>query len=190
MTDNERKGWHAHLPAILTASTAFLAALSTLYINVRSDIREADQKTKIEAATVAAAKVEPAAPVNQTMQLQLQRIEVVNDGSIGGTEWSFRVEADGRELFDTSATLDDAEDKKQFTPPAGTAEGSITLLPGQQALVKIIGEGGGMLSSAEATGTATLTAKGISGPIAVNTRDESGAKFIFHFVAKPVAAEQ
>jgi len=190
VTDNERKGWQAHLPAILTAGTAFLAALTTIYVNVRNDFRGKPAPARIVAAAAPIAPLQAA--TSTTLLLQLQRIEVLDDGSYGGTDWEFRVEADGRELFELPGkTLSDEVGDNVIVPTADdAAQGRITLLPGQQVLVKIIGEGGGMLGSAEATGTGLLTARGINGPVRVATRDKDGARFVFHLAATPAPADQ
>lgn len=193
MTEKERKGWHAHLPAILTASTAFLAALSTIYINLRNDFRGKPEPAK---TVVAAAPGAPASgatnPALAALMLQLQRIEVLDDGSYGSTDWTFRVEADGRELFELPGrAMSDKPGANVIVPTADDgAQSRITLLPGQQVLLKVTGEGGGLLGSAEATGTATLTARGLAGPMRVSTRGKDGARFVFHFSAAPAPAEE
>lgn len=188
VTDNERKGWHAYLPAILTAGTAFLAALSTIYINLRNDFREQPAPAEVVAAAAPAAASQAA--TNTTLMLQLQRIEVLDDGSYGSTDWEFQVEADGRELFALpgKALSDEVGDNVIVPAADDEAQGRITLLPGQQVLVKVIGKGGGLLGSAEATGTGSLTARGIGGPVRVATRGKDGARFVFHFAATKVPA--
>jgi hypothetical protein len=189
VTENERKGWHAYLPAILTAATAFLAALSTIYINLRNDFREQPAPPKVVAAAAPVAPLQGA--TNTTLMLQLQRVEVLDDGSYGSTDWKFRVEADGRELFELpgKALSDEVGDNVIVPTADDEAQARVTLLPGQQVLVKVFGEGGGLLGSAEATGTGTLTVRGISGPVRVSTREKDGARFVFHFAASNAPAE-
>ncbi len=184
----EGKPWHAYLPAILAGSAAFLAAASTFYVNVRSDLRRTEPTTRPTAIVAATPALVPAAaPIaaKRVLQLQLQRIEVLDDGSYGSTDWRFRVEADGRELF--------ALPTRQFNDKAGAnvvvptidddARAQVELLPGEERLIKVIGNHGGLRGGELVQGTATLTASGVSGPVRVAAEKGDAGSFVFHFKA-------
>jgi hypothetical protein len=100
----------SHVPAILAGSAALIAAISTLYVNLRGEAKpEPDivpfETPAVEAAPAAAA---PAVAAPQTaagptrMLVRLDRIQVDNDGSMGTTDWSFQVNADGQPLYSVS----------------------------------------------------------------------------------------
>ena len=85
MADNEKKPVIAHMPAILTGSAALLAALTTVYVNVRNDLKgepEIPPAISTPAAPLPVAPVLPAAP--QELQLRLQRIAITIKGWRGG----------------------------------------------------------------------------------------------------------
>ena len=98
MADNEKKPVVTHLPAILTGSAALLAALTTVYVNIRNDLK--DEPAPPAPVVETAKPVEPAAPaLPQQLQLRLQRIAVQQDGAVGTADWRFSIEADGQPLF-------------------------------------------------------------------------------------------
>jgi hypothetical protein len=56
VADNEKKPVITLLPAILTGATALIAALTTIYINVRNDLKSAGTPPAV------VAQVQPAPP--------------------------------------------------------------------------------------------------------------------------------
>ncbi|RNF86284.1 tetratricopeptide repeat protein [Montanilutibacter psychrotolerans] len=177
--DGERKSRVSHLPAILTGAAAFLAAASTFYLNVRNDLRDSSREP-----APASAPAQAGAP--RTLRLKLQRIEVLDDGSVGATDWRFRIEADGRELFELSRRpfIDRVGDNVVMPTTADDAQATVSLLPGQQVLVKVTGDHGGMLGGDSIHGTAMLTVGGMTGPVELKSADAAG-RFVFHFGATP-----
>ena len=95
MADNDKKPVIALVPAILTGTAALIAALTTVYINVRDD----KQSDPAKPAVAAAAKPVPATAAYDRVHLQIERIAVQHDGSVGTTDWRFAIEADGEPLF-------------------------------------------------------------------------------------------
>lgn len=191
----QRKPWHAYLPAILAGAAAFLAAASTFYVNVRSDLRRAEPTTQPAAVVTAAPAIASAAAAtaaNRVVQLQLLRIEVLDDGSYGSTDWRFRVEADGRELFAMPAReFNDKAGANVVVPSADDdARARVELLPGEQMLVKVIGNHGGLRGGEQVQGNATLTAGGLSGPVRVTADKGAAGSFVFHFSAAPASSSE
>lgn len=190
MADNEKKPVIAHLPAILTGSAALLAALTTVYINVRNDLKgEAVAPPAVVApARPAAAKpAQPAAP--QPLRLQLQRIAVQQDGAVGNADWRFSVEADGQPLF--------AFEQDSLTSEGGRnivvvgedrdAHASLELAPGKRIAVDIKGWRSGWFKKSDPVvlGEGWLTSAGPLAPIAVKAADEGKGSFVFYFSATP-----
>jgi hypothetical protein len=151
MADNDNKPTGgkpiAHVvPAILTGAAALIAALTTVYVNVRGDRQPQSQPA---AATTAAppATRQPIAPVAQAarkLQLQVDRIAVQHDGSPGTTDWRFTVEADGEPLFVFSQDdLDDSGGRNVAVPEA--AAGKLVLAPGARVRISVQGWRGSRL---------------------------------------------
>jgi len=123
-TENERKSRLSHVPGILAGSAALIAALTTVYVNVRRDDpapAAAAASTAVAGKPVAAvappAPPEAAGPVRRL--LTLERIRVENDGSLGTTDWTFEVSAAGEPLYSlTFKTLTDREGQNLVLPPA------------------------------------------------------------------------
>ncbi|MGH8082541.1 MAG: hypothetical protein ACREP7_18340, partial [Lysobacter sp.] len=108
----------------------------------------------------------------------------------GSTTWTFQVSAGGQDLFELPARdYIDTEEGRNVTPRTSDPSiGRVTLVPGQEMLIKISGRTGGIISKLSASGTATLVADRPLAPVRVlggdNGRD---GEFIFHFatVATP-----
>ncbi|MFK3649213.1 hypothetical protein ACI2IY_12380 [Lysobacter enzymogenes] len=191
MSDDNDKRWYTRVPAISVAMVAFLVALTTLVNNVREI---GGLKDKSPAAPAAAAPAtpapapavkpaEPKAPTRYSVVLTLEKIEVVNDGTSGSTAWTFEVSAGGQDLFELpSRDYNDAEDTRIATPrTSDPSMGRVTLVPGQEMLVKISGRSGGLISKLSASGTATLVADRALAPVRVVAQDPRDGEFIFHF---------
>lgn len=196
---SEDKPWYTKVPAISVALVAFLVTVTTLINNVReigglknkpvaAVAAPAEPAGKPAAAPSTAApstlaEPKPQAPARFTAVLTLEKIEVVNDGTSGSTAWSFDVSAGGAELFALpSRDYNDAEDQRIAQPrPTDPSMGRVTLVPGQEMLIKISGRSSGLISKANATGTATLQADRPLEPVRVAANDGRDGEFLFHF---------
>ena len=192
MADNEKKPVIAHLPAILTGSAALLAALTTVYINVRNDLKgEAPAPAAIVAdATPAVSKPEPPA-VPQPLLLQLQRVAVQQDGAVGNADWRFAIEADGQPLFAFEQESMTAEGGRNIVVVGedDKAHASLELAPGKRVALTIKGWRSGWFKKSEPVvqGEGFLTGPGSLAPIVVKAADEGKGSFTFYFSAVPEA---
>lgn len=185
---DENKPWYTRVPAISVAAVAFMVALTTLVNNVREIGGLKDKTPPAAVAQTPAAPVvkpeAPKAPSRYSVLLTLEKIEVINDGTSGSTAWSFDVSAGGQDLFELpSRDYIDTEEGRNATPRATDPSiGRVSLVAGQEMLIKINGRSPGLINKLSATGTATLVADRPLAPIRVvggdNGRD---GEFIFHF---------
>lgn len=191
MADNEKKPVITHLPAILTGSAALLAALTTVYVNIRNDLK--DEPATPPAVTTpslpAPAKpVEPAAP--QQLRLQLQRVAVQQDGAVGTADWRFAVEADGQPLFSFEQESMTSEGGRNILVLGEDRDVNATLQlqPGKRIPVTIKGWRGGWLKKSDeplVSGEGWLSAAGALTPISVKAEDPKKGAFTFYFTAIP-----
>ncbi len=184
MADNERKPVVHVVPAILTGAAALIAALTTVYVNVRGD-RHAATTTAAGAAATAKPAATPTAQA-QRLRLQLERIAVQHDGSIGTTDWRFTVEADGEPLFVlTQDDLDETGGRNVVVPRDAQAE--LRLEPGRPATIAVEGWRGSRLrigeGKADVHGTGSLSAGGAMAPRKVSATQERDGAFVFYFSA-------
>lgn len=190
MADNEKKPVIAHLPAILTGSAALLAALTTVYINVRNDLKgdaAAPPAVVAEVKSVEAKPEQPALP--QQLRLQLQRVAVQQDGAVGTADWRFAIEADGQPLF--------AFEQESMTSEGGRnivvvsedrdAHATLELMPGKRIPVTIKGWRSGWFKKSDPVvlGEGVLAGSGPLAPIVVKAADEGKGAFTFYFSAVP-----
>jgi len=179
MTDNDRKPLMHLVPAILTGSAALIAALTTVYINVRSD-RQADKP----ATAVTPARMQPmVTSMPDTLRLQIDRIIVHDDGSPGTTDWRFAVEVDDRPLLVfAQEALSDQQGRNVVAPDDATGvfqqrtQGPIKL--------KVRGWRGSRLRLSEGepdvAGEVSVLPGGVLAPMVVQgDRDDAGS-FEFH----------
>ena len=189
MADNEKKPVVTHLPAILTGSAALLAALTTVYVNIRSDLKD---EPATPAPVVATAKpVEPAAPaLPQQLQLRLQRVAVQQDGAVGTADWRFSIEADGQPLYAFQQDSMTSEGGRNIVVVGEDRDASadLELASGKRIPITIKGwRGGWFKKTGEPTvlGQGWVTSAGTLSPIAVKAADESKGAFTFYFSAVP-----
>lgn len=190
MADNEKKPVITHLPAILTGSAALLAALTTVYINIRNDLKgDAPAPTAVvaEAKPAEAKPEQPAQP--QQLRLQLQRVAVQQDGAVGNADWRFAIEADGQPLF--------AFEQESMTSEGGRnivvvsedrdAHATLELMPGKRVPVAIKGWRSGWFKKSDPVvlGEGVLAGSGPLAPIVVKATDEGKGAFTFYFSAVP-----
>lgn len=192
MADNEKKPVISHLPAILTGSAALLAALTTVYINIRNDLKgdaPVPAAVVVEAKPAEAKAEQPALP--QQLRLQLQRVAVQQDGAVGNADWRFSIEADGQPLF--------AFEQESMTSEGGRnivvvsedrdAHATLVLMPGKRIPVTIQGWRSGWFKKSDpvVSGEGVLAGSGPLAPIVVRATDEGKGAFTFYFSAAPEA---
>ena len=199
MADNDNKPTggkptvHA-VPAILTGAAALIAALTTVYVNVRGD-RQPPQPVAATAPATPAAR-QPAAPVVQAarkLQLRVDRIAVQHDGSPGTTDWRFTVEADGEPLFVFSQDeLDDSGGRNVVVP--GHAAGNLELAPGTGVRITVQGWRGSRLrlvqGAPDVRGEGVFAAAGAMAPLQVRADVPGDGAFVFYFSAAAVDGGQ
>ena len=186
MADNDDKTRNGKpivhvVPAILTGAAALIAALTTVYVNVRGD--KSSQPTA--AATKVASAARAMAPAAVTLRLRVDRIAVQHDGSIGTTDWRFAVTADGQPLFVFAQDALDETGGRNVALPADAAS-DIQVANGKPVKISIEGWRGSRLRLAQgkpdARGEGVLS---VAGPSAIKVqaeKPEAGA-FVFYFSA-------
>jgi hypothetical protein len=196
MADNDNKPTGgkpiAHVvPAILTGAAALIAALTTVYVNVRGDHPPPPQPAAATTVATPAAR-QPVAPVVQAarkLQLQVDRIAVQHDGSPGTTDWRFTVEADGEPLFVFSQDdLDDSGGRNVAVPEH--AAGNLELAPGARVRITVQGWRGSRLrlvqGAPDVRGEGVLAAAGALAPLQVQAGEPGDGAFVFYFSAAAV----
>jgi hypothetical protein len=185
-----------HLPGILVAATALIAAVSTLYVNLRGGSTPAEHPQVVAAAPqvapASAAKPAVEAPPQPVpMQLRLDRVQVENDGSMGTTDWTFEVSAAGEPRFTLSLrSLSDKPGENLVHPPEpAQAMSEMALAPDEQLRVEVKGWKRGFLpgSSAEITGSGWIGAKEGKASVHVAGSKAKGPAFTLYFVMAPKA---
>jgi hypothetical protein len=192
VADNEKKPVITHLPAILTGSAALLAALTTVYINIRNDLKD-DAATPpavvAEAKPVETKPEQPALP--QQLRLQLQRVAVQRDGAVGTADWRFAIEADGQPLFAFEQESMTSEGGRNIVvvPEDRDAHATLELMPGKRIPVTIKGWRSGWFKKSDPVvlGEGVLAGSGPLAPIMVKAADEGKGAFTFYFSATPEA---
>jgi hypothetical protein len=189
MADNDDKTRNGKpmvhvVPAILTGAAALIAALTTVYVNVRGD--KSSQPTA--AATTVAPARRATAPAAVTLRLRVDRIAVQHDGSIGTTDWRFAVTADGQPLSVFAQDALDETGGRNVALPAD-AGSDIQVANGKPVKISIEGWRGSRLRLAQgkpdAGGEGVLS---VAGPSAIKVqaeKPEAGA-FVFYFSATRV----
>ena len=196
MADNDNKPTGgkpiAHVvPAILTGAAALIAALTTVYVNVRGDHPPPPQSAAATTVATPAAR-QPVASVVQAarkLQLQVDRIAVQHDGSPGTTDWRFTVEADGEPLFVFSQDdLDDSGGRNVAVPEH--AAGNLELAPGARVRITVQGWRGSRLrlvqGAPDVRGEGVLAAAGALAPLQVQAGEPGDGAFVFYFSAAAV----
>jgi hypothetical protein len=185
----------AHVPAILAGSAALIAALSTLYVNLRGDAHPAPapevraQPVPAVAATASAAPVAAVPVAPQAQLLRLDRVQVDNDGSLGSTDWSFQVSVDGEPLFSLPMPGLSDEPGENLARPADPQAASAELkLPADKSVVlSVDGWKKGWLpgSKAEVTGKAWVASGFDKVSVTLQTDKPKGPRFVLYFSAAP-----
>jgi hypothetical protein len=182
MADNDNKPTSKPIvhvvPAILTGAAALIAALTTVYVNVRGD------KSSHSATTVASAP-RSAAPAAVTLRLRVDRIAVQHDGSIGTTDWRFAVTADGQPLFVFAQDALDETGGRNVALPTDAA-GDIQVANGKPVKISIDGWRGSRLrlvqGEPDVHGEGMMSVAG-SSAIKVQAQKPQAGAFVFYFSA-------
>jgi hypothetical protein len=184
-----------HLPGILVAATALIAAISTLYVNLRGSSAAAEHHRPAVAAPAqppTASVPRPAVealPQPVPMLLRLDRVQVENDGSVGTTDWTFEISAAGEPRFTLALpSLSDKPGENLVHPPeAAQAAAEMALAPNEQLRVEVKGWKHGFLpgSTAEITGSAWISAKDGKASVQVAGDKPKGPAFTLYFVIAP-----
>lgn len=179
-----RKPTIQHVPAILTGAAALIAALTTVYVNVRGDRQAAAMQAPAAAAAVPAPPAPPPS-ASDRLRLAVERIAVEHDGSPGTTDWRFTVEADGEPLFAFQQDALDDHGGRNIAVPADAA--AVLRTGGKPVHVVVQGWRGtlfGRGASPDATGEGMLMPSGTMPPVRVEAaRPEAGA-FVFYLSAE------
>lgn len=197
-TDNERKSRLSHVPGILAGSAALIAALTTVYVNVRKDepappattaSAVADGKPVVPAAPTTVP--EPAGPVRRL--LTLERIRVENDGSLGTTDWTFEVSAAGEPLYSlTFKSLNDREGQNLVLPPADARSSAhFDTAPGAAVDVGVKGWKRSLLPGAavpDIIGLGHVEPGTTSFPVRVTSDEDGGPEITLYFSLAPASA--
>ena len=188
MADNEKKPVIHLLPAIFTGAAALIAALTTVYVNIRNDVKD-DASPPAVIATAKPADVKPAAAAEpQQLRLQLQRVAVQQDGAVGNADWRFAIEADGQPLFAFEQEAMTSEGGRNIVVVGEdrNARANLELAAGKRIPITIKGWRSGWFKKADqpvVTGEGWLTSAGALTPIAVKADNESKGAFTFYFSA-------
>lgn len=198
MNEQPHKPWYQTLPAKLAAGVVFLVALTTLIGNVleladkrRAAVAPATVPVSTPQAPVsdvapAATDAKSMAPGDVRLELQLDRIVVRHDGTVGTTDWRFAVEGDGQPLFVLSQDdLDDSGGRNVALPR--DARTRLRLAGGATLAITVKGWRGSRfrLPNAEpdAVGEGSLAGDGALAPIVVAAAQPAAGEFVFQFSA-------
>ncbi len=193
MTSEEtKKHWIAIAPSLLTGLAALIAALTTVYINVRNDKSTpavSSPAVPVAAAPVAAAAastIKPSAPQTKIVGIQLERLRVDNDGSMGTTDWTFDVQNGDRSLFSVpfKALADNAGDNIIVPKDASLARAKVTATAGSMQEIIVRGwkqTWSGKAKTPDVIGRAKLNADDESLVIDVKSEKVGGPAFVLYF---------
>jgi hypothetical protein len=194
MPPDQQKSRLSHVPAILAGSAAFIAAVSTLYVNLREKPQAtpapvaAEQSVPVKDAASSAADAATAEP--HRFVLRLDRVQVDNDGSLGSTDWSFEVKANGKPLLVVPMpSLSDKPGANLARPDdIDAASAEVELSPGKNVELSVSGWKKGFISGAKAevTGKAWLLTGANETVITLASEKAKGPRFVLYFSARPV----
>ena len=193
MPPEPQKSRLSHVPAILAGSAAFIAAISTLYVNLRERPYVAPEPVVVEQgapakdAASSAASAPPAAP--RRFLLRLDRVQVDNDGSIGSTDWSFEVKANGKPLLVVPMPSLSDKPGANLARPADSdaASAEVEMPPGRNIELLVSGWKKGFISGAKAevSGKAWMLTGANGTVIDLVGEKPKGPRFVLYFSAKP-----
>ncbi len=189
-----RKPSLQHVPAILTGAAALIAALTTVYVNVRGD--KAAPAPAAEAAKSAVDASRAGAPASadpfprgadERVRLTVERIAVEHDGSPGTTDWRFTVEADGEPVFAFQQDGLDDHGGRNIARPDDTHAAGALRLAGKPVHIVIKGWRGSWFRTGadpDATGEGVLLPSGSIPPLRVQAETGEAGAFVFYLSAE------
>lgn len=183
----------SHLPGILAASAALIAAVSTLYVNMHGSpptpTESAPAPVPPAAPATVPGKVAEAAPEPRPVLVRLDRVQVENDGSVGSTDWTFEVSAAGEPRFTVEMpSLTDKPGHNLARPKDPAQAGTeLMLATDQQLKLDVKGWKHGLLgaSGAEIAGSAWITGKPGHTAVHVASDKPKSPAFTLYFVVAP-----
>lgn len=191
MTNEQKPSRTAHVPGILMGTAALIAALSTLYVNLRGDSASAPTveapAPAIVATPDAVASTAPAAP--RKMRWRLDRVQVDDDGSMGSTDWTFQVSVDGEPRVSVAMPALSDKPGENLVRPADGQETSIDVeLAGAQSVALAVNgwKKGGLGGSGEVSGQQWLTSGLTKATVTLAGEKPKGPRFVLYFSATPV----
>lgn len=195
MPDDAKKNWTAHLPGILTGSAALIAALTTVFINVRNN--KTAEAAVVQSSSLAARETQTpgsakptvsAVPASrpQSLELRLARIRIDNDGTLGSTDWTFDIQSGGRSLFSVPfKALTDKAGQNLVTPSEpGLARATLAVTPDKAQDIVVRGWKQNWIGKADTPdvlGKAQLNADGSGLVIEANSDKSGGPAFVLYF---------
>jgi len=193
--EESKKHWVAHAPSILTGLAALIAALTTVYINVRNDkpaptaVAQAAPAAVMSTAAIAPEKVLPAQV--KIIDLQLERMRVDNDGSLGTTDWTFDIQNGERSLFSVpfKSLVDNAGENIVTPKDAALARAKVSIATASTPEIIVRGwkqAWSGKAKAPDVVGKAKLNADDDSLVIEVKSEKTGGAAFVLYFNARIV----
>ena len=193
-SEETKKHWIAIAPSLLTGLAALIAALTTVYINVRNDKTAPMTSTAAVTATAVPSvsgapvltPVKPSSPQTKTVDLRLERLRVDNDGSMGTTDWTFDVLNGERSLFSVpfKALADSAGDNIVVPKDASLARAKVVAVVGgtQEIIVRGWKQGwSGKAKTPDVIGRARLNMDDESLVIEVKSEKVGGPAFVLYF---------
>lgn len=193
MTNEQKPSRTAHVPGILMGTAALIAALSTVYVNLRNDgapapVAVAPPPTAAATPDADASPTTPAAPAK--MRWRLDRVQVDDDGSLGTTDWTFQVSVDGEPRLSVAMPSLSDEPGKNLVRPAEGQETSVDVeLAGAQSVaLAVSGWKKGWLggSRGEVSGQQWLTSGATRATLTLKGDKPKGPQFVLYFSAAPV----
>jgi hypothetical protein len=135
--------------------------------------------------------VQPAtAPDPRAVRLQLDRVQVDDDGSMGVTDWTFQVSVDGEPTFTVPMPALSDKPGESLVRPADPKAASVEVeLPaGKSVAVSVKGWKKGLLGSGrgEVSGSGWLTAEYRKVAIELKGEKAKGPRFFLYFSVVPV----
>ncbi|MEO8001017.1 MAG: hypothetical protein ABI644_04015 [Arenimonas sp.] len=195
--EETKKHWVAHTPSILTGLAALTAALTTVYVNVRNDKSAAAIVS--HAAPAAGAEPQagsvvelpsvnslPAKQLNRSLDLQLDRVRVDNDGTMGTTNWTFDIKGDERSLFSVPfKSLTDKAGANIVAPePAAVTHARLTVGAGNMPVISVRGwkqAWSGKAQMPDVTGQVKLNPDDDGFVIEAKSEKAGGPSFVLYF---------
>lgn len=195
-TEETKKHWIALAPSILTGLAALIAALTTVYINVRND--KSAPVAAAPAATVQVPVSNNVAVVSTStmpaqakiIDLQLERMRVDNDGSMGTTDWTFEIQNGERSLFSVpfKALADNAGENIVVPKDAAVAHAKLTATDNMPEIIVRGWKQGwsGKARAPDVIGKAKLDVGDDSLVVEVKSEKADGAAFVLYFNTRVV----